>query len=151
MGMDIYGNKPTSPKGEYFRANVWYWRPLWNYCCENCSISQKLAEGGHYNDGMGMNSAQAAHLAEELQNLLDSKHVANHRLNEERRLRALPDEVCVICGGKGIRSDAIVQGECNGCSGKGRRRPFSTWYSFHEEVVAEFIEFLRDSGGFSIN
>ena len=22
--------------GSYFRNNVWYWRPLWNFVCEVC-------------------------------------------------------------------------------------------------------------------
>jgi hypothetical protein len=34
MGMDVYGKDAVSEKGEYFRNNVWYWRPLWNYCIE---------------------------------------------------------------------------------------------------------------------
>ena len=34
MGMDVYGIAPTSERGEYFRNNVWWWRPLWDYCCE---------------------------------------------------------------------------------------------------------------------
>ncbi|QOR55575.1 MAG: hypothetical protein UMS36scaffold28_65 [Phage 59_13] len=29
MGMDVYGVKPKSKQGEYFRNNVWSWRPLW--------------------------------------------------------------------------------------------------------------------------
>ena len=32
MGMDVYGRAPTSESGEYFRANVWSWHPIWNYC-----------------------------------------------------------------------------------------------------------------------
>lgn len=28
MGMDLYGKKPLNPVGEYFRNNVWWWRPL---------------------------------------------------------------------------------------------------------------------------
>jgi hypothetical protein len=28
MGMDVYGKEPKSDKGEYFRNNVWWWRPL---------------------------------------------------------------------------------------------------------------------------
>ena len=30
MGMDVYGTKPKNETGEYFRANVWYWHPLWD-------------------------------------------------------------------------------------------------------------------------
>ena len=25
MGMDLFGTKPTTKRGEYFRANIWTW------------------------------------------------------------------------------------------------------------------------------
>ena len=31
MGFDLSGIKPTSEEGHYFRANVWYWRPIWGF------------------------------------------------------------------------------------------------------------------------
>ena len=27
MGMDVYGRNRCSKEGEYFRNNVWWWRP----------------------------------------------------------------------------------------------------------------------------
>ena len=35
MGMDVYGKKPKGEKGDYFRNNVWWWRPLWQYCASS--------------------------------------------------------------------------------------------------------------------
>ena len=32
MGMDVHGKNPTTEAGKYFHANVWHWRPLWDYC-----------------------------------------------------------------------------------------------------------------------
>ena len=32
MGMDVFGKNPTDEKGAYFRNNVWFWHPLWDYC-----------------------------------------------------------------------------------------------------------------------
>jgi len=44
MGFDLYstGNH-KSQKGEYFRNNVWWWRPLWDWTYEQCQdiITQK--------------------------------------------------------------------------------------------------------------
>jgi len=39
--------------GVYFRANVWSWRPLWNYVCGVCSsiLSEEDIEGGNWNAG----------------------------------------------------------------------------------------------------
>ena len=34
MGMDVYGIAPEKEWGEYFRSNVWWWRPLWDYTAE---------------------------------------------------------------------------------------------------------------------
>ena len=28
MGMDVYGRRPKSERGEYFRNNIWWWHPL---------------------------------------------------------------------------------------------------------------------------
>jgi len=41
MGFDLYGTNGGNEKidhdnpveGQYFRANVWYWRPLWDLTC----------------------------------------------------------------------------------------------------------------------
>ena len=53
MGFDLYstGNH-KSQKGEYFRNNVWWWRPLWDWTYEQCQdiITQKQYEEGQYND-----------------------------------------------------------------------------------------------------
>ena len=32
MGMDIHARNPTGERGAYFRNNVWWWRPLADYC-----------------------------------------------------------------------------------------------------------------------
>ena len=37
MGMDIYGRKPTSEAGKYFRANIWSWRPIHALIEQHCA------------------------------------------------------------------------------------------------------------------
>ena len=77
MGMDVYGLNPTTkapPRpehddfdsedwkayfdgqneaGQYFRNNVWFWRPLWDYVSTACSdyITEEDLENGHSNSG----------------------------------------------------------------------------------------------------
>ena len=73
MGMDVYGKNPTSEKGSYFRNNVWWWRPLWDYCLE---VAPELCSdvSGHTNDGEGLDEAGAIALSEILfQELWDGK------------------------------------------------------------------------------
>ena len=38
--------------GEYFRANVWFWRPIWNFVCEVCPdiLTEEDFKRGQYND-----------------------------------------------------------------------------------------------------
>jgi len=52
MGMDVYGIAPIAEVGKYFRNNIWWWHPLWNYVQE---VAPHLTEGvnGHFNDGDG--------------------------------------------------------------------------------------------------
>jgi len=61
MGMDVYGENPRDKeKGAYFRNNVWYWHPLWDYVCKTCDdiISEEEHSSGHYNDGLLITDAQ---------------------------------------------------------------------------------------------
>jgi hypothetical protein len=55
MGMDIYGKN-----GNYFRANLWSWRPI-NMLCdlviEKDSLQLKTENWG-YNDGAGLETQE---------------------------------------------------------------------------------------------
>jgi hypothetical protein len=173
MGMDVYGSNPTSERGEYFRNNVWWWRPLWDYCCEVGSdlIEPEVAEGGHYNDGVGLGEDDSKALALVLLGELDSGRTAEFERKHREYLASLPREDCDLCGATGIRTDAIgedmgqptkelpteiqiltgrTHGWCNGCNGVGTRESFGMSYPFSAENVREFAEFLRDCGGFQI-
>lgn len=149
MGMDVYGKNATSEKGQYFRNNVWWWRPLWNYCLSVSYVAQQV-EGGHYNNGDGLDADDAKMLAETLFAEINAGRTLQYEQEYTAFLKALPDEECDLCKGSGFRTDAIVTGECNGCQGKGQRRPWDTHYPFSVENVREFAEFLQDSGGFEI-
>jgi hypothetical protein len=71
-------------------------------------------------------------------------------------IAAMPDVVCDICGGGGIRNDdtAVKNGfggtECTGCEGKGKRRPWDAAYCLDKETIEEFALFLENCGGFEI-
>lgn len=51
MGMDVIGQSPVSERGEYFRNNVWWWHPLWEYCERLAPDLIPSDNLGHYNDG----------------------------------------------------------------------------------------------------
>lgn len=170
MGMDVYGKSATSEKGEYFRNNVWSWRPLWNYCVELAPELGLDVDGGS-NGGDGMDAEGAEDLAVILYNELASGRTAEYEKKYKAEIAALPRSVCDYCAGTGIRSDAVGQnmampstplspaiqiitgrthGWCNGCSGEGKVDHIASSYPFDEANVREFAEFLSDCGGFNI-
>ena len=54
--------------GIYFRNNVWWWRPLWKFVCEEFPdiITDEDAERGCYNDGPEMEEDKALRIGVEL-------------------------------------------------------------------------------------
>lgn len=170
MGMDVFGKKPTSETGEYFRNNVWWWRPLWDYCL---AVAPELCESvaGHYNDGDGLDADGALELSNILKDEISSGRTAEYERKHREYLASIPRETCELCEGTGIRTDAVgvenemptraldeaeailtgrTHGYCNGCRGVGTREAFDASYPFAISNVSEFADFLAESGGFSI-
>lgn len=173
MGMDVYGLEPISERGAYFRNNIWYWAPLWNYCCEVASsvIGSELADHGHSNSGAGLDGLKALSLADILSMEIESGRTAEHERKHNEYLASLPRVDCVTCEATGIRTDAVglqmsqptkelsqevqiltgrTHGWCNGCNGVGTVESWQMHYPFTVENVREFVAFLKESGGFSI-
>ena len=152
MGFDVMGHKPKTEKGEYFRNNVWWWRPLWGYVAKQCSdiLTEEQIKGGCFNDGVLISAKKAQAIGLRLRFLIDQKEVKKFEDGYQKYLDSLPDEPCEHCKGTGKRDDEFVKGECNGCAGKGTRRPWASQYPFKEENVREFADFAIESGGFRI-
>jgi DnaJ-class molecular chaperone len=160
MGMDVYGVKPKNEKGEYFRNNVWWWRPLWDYCLDfHPSVADKVKDG-HSNSGDGLNAGDSKKLAAFIKKDLDSGKAQKYAQKREEELNSLPDVPCEYCETTGSRTwqphegpndtDTVQIKTCNSCKGKGSVRPWPTQYPFSVENLAEFQEFLDNCGGFSI-
>lgn len=172
MGMDIYGNKPTTEKGEYFRNNMWWWRPLADFCIER--YADEVGFDGtswHYNDGAGLDAEKALHLARLIRNDLENGSVLVYEQAYREKISELPREKCRLCDGTGIRTDHVGQemnmptqelspevqiltgrthGWCNGCGGEGTTEHWLANYPFDIENVREFADFLEGCGGFAI-
>ena len=153
MGFDVYGISPVTPKGEYFRNNCWWWRPLWEYICiETCPdiVSVEDWKLGGYNANHPINEMKANMISARLTEKLENGHTAKYSEEYQAKLDAIQDEPCKLCKGTGIRKDAFVNGTCNACHGKGKVRPMDCEYPFSVENVREFVEFCKNSGGFKI-
>jgi hypothetical protein len=171
MGMAVVGRKPSAEAGKYFRNNVWWWRPLADYCCQ---IAPSVTSGCEYwqsNDGDGLNAAGATALADALEREITAGRTAEYAGRYEAKRACTPKPPCQFCEGTGVRRDLVgisngfhlreipttdashpragEVGWCNGCHGTGFDDPPS--YPFSVENVQAFISFLRASGGFRIH
>jgi hypothetical protein len=171
MGMDVYGKKPTTDAGQYFRRSVWGWRPLWQYVENVHPEIAGLVKDGHSNSGHGLNGEKSAELASHLRTDITNGVVAEYVTARNQILAELPRDVCKFCNGSGIRTDAVgvenkmpehqleeavaiilgrTHGWCNACRGEGMTDNFTTNYFLDETDIAEFAEFLEGCGGFRI-
>lgn len=155
MGMDVYGKAATSEAGEYFRRNVWGWRPLWTYIEEQHGDLARSVEYGYSNDGDGLEAEDSIELARRLRDDLLDGTTEEYVLARNLLLSAMPDIPCEICDGSGQRPDGLhdvewKQAGCNGCGGTGTTRPWDTWYDLEVDDIREFADFLESCGGFAI-
>ena len=152
MGMGVFGKKPQSKVGRYFRNNLSGWYLLAFYCE---SVAPELTGHCIYwltNDGDGLNAEDAVCLADVLAEELESGRCQAYADRLQADTDALPDEPCMLCAGTGKRSQPPQCGSgdvpCETCEGTGRIRPDAP--SFYIENVRDFAAFLRHCGGFEI-
>lgn len=171
MGMDVIGTNPVSETGEYFRANVWYWHPIWGYVEDVHPDIAELVEYAHSNDGDGLDAENSKKLAKRLKEDYRGGKIHEYHQKYQKELSELPMDECRICEGTGVRTDQIgvdagwdtkelpedvkiivgrERGSCNACSGLGKTEAWATNYPFDPEVMLEFAYFLEDCGGFQI-
>jgi hypothetical protein len=161
MGMDVYGRKPKNKKGEYFRNNVWFWHPLWDYCLKMYPKVTSKCKEGHSNSGDGLNASDSKKLAALIRKDLDNGNAALYAEKYREWQNSLEKEQCTICNGSGKRliksklsdsSEQEIEEEriCNGCNGEGKRDSWYTNYPFTLENLTEWQEFLDNCGGFNI-
>jgi len=153
MGMDVYGLEPKitgehpempdfsdlskeerqeyfnavekferSNPGYYFRSNIWWWRALCMYVCDLCEdvLSQEDIDGGHVNEGYEITKDKAAVMEERMAGAIE---INAHHMYERDYMAALDE----------LPKDDIRSS-----------------YPFAAEVVEDFYQFVKHSGGFKI-
>jgi hypothetical protein len=171
MGMDVFGVNPKNEKGEYFRNNVWWWRPLAEFVCEKYPDIAEKCEYWQSNDGDGLDDSDATALAQRIRVDIALGVVKEYETQINEWRASLPREACKHCDATGIRADKVgkemgmpekelsaevailtgrTHGWCNGCDGVGTTESWMAGYPFSEENVIEFAEFLENCGGFQI-
>jgi hypothetical protein len=170
--MDVYGKKPKTPKGQYFRNNIWYWHPLWDFCCESFPEITEPVKYGHTNDGDGLGSRASTKLAKGIKEMLSNGDAQKYVAERDAKLANLNRVDCELCNATGIRTDQTgvemgmdvqvldweksvllgrEKGWCNGCSGEGTTEAWANSYRLTIENITEFAQFLENCGGFTIN
>lgn len=171
MGMDVYGRKPKNQTGEYFRNNIWFWHPLWDYCLEMYPVATAKCTDGHSNSGDGLNASDSKKLAQLIKKDLENGKAQKYSDRYEEIRKNLPRQICTHCDGTGIANTTSlnleesfqepvkIQGigsllkedlKCKMCDGNGDRENWSSHYPFTIENLKEWQQFLDNCGGFNI-
>lgn len=154
MGMDISGRKPRNETGVYFRNNIWWWSPLWDYCVTVAPELCGKVKYAYTNDGDGLGARDSSKLATLLLKEVTEGRTKQYEQDLKDKTDRIPLISCNICAGTGKRLPPPNVGAgtnpCNGCDAKGRVKPWNATRPFSVENVIEFAAFLKNSGGFNI-
>lgn len=152
MGMDVYGKKPKSEVGSYFRNNVWYWHPLWDCVTHFVPDLAEKVPNAHNNSGDGLNGRDSKRLGFILKQLIDLGKIQEYVDDFNEQKKQAPMEKCFCI--KDNNTDPATQLEprvqCPHCKGSGVMKNFNTWYNIDVDNVNRFADFLIDCGGFQI-
>ncbi len=161
--VDEYENRV---KGDYFRANVWWWRPIWQFVSNYCDdiLTNEDIERGGFNDGHFISKAKAKRISSRIYKLIkdgtvkeieeDYKRVSDkarkHNAVVDEMLEELKQEVI-----KETKKDNIVPSDYPKKFKKQwdkiyKTRSWSDSYPFDAEFLESFAKFSELSGGFEI-
>ena len=145
--MDGYEN--VNP-GNYFRNNVWWWRPLWHYVCQTCDdiLTEEDMEGGCSNSGHEINADKALTIGVRLHAAVLDGSVQEWKDGYDKETAALPKEPCFRCNGNNHGHNK--KKDCKSCDKTGERENWQSSYPFHVENVKHFATFCIESGGFEV-
>ena len=122
MGFDIYGLDPTDEKYKYFRANCWYWRPLWSYSIlVTDDLTKNEIEAGSDNSGGFISKETAIKIGKNILERYNSGKMKEYNLDRKKYLLNLP------------KADSQEKN-----------------YIFSIKLALEFANFCQNCGGFEI-
>ncbi len=134
MGMDVYGRKPRTEAGKYFRANVWSWHPIHALIVEICGdlLDEETLQHLAFNDGIGpTDQATCTEMAKRFEVWMEH-HAEGHVLDS---------------GTQVTEEGRFVSAEERAANPDLETR---SAYSVSDEHLKEWIEFLRNCGGFEV-
>ena len=156
----------TDNPGDYFRNNVWWWRPLWEFVCNSCN--DFLTEGdiskGFYNDGKKISKTKSVKIAKRLFELIaDGTVDAFHREESLKRAKAKihndivreeMDKIRDACHkehGKNLVPANYPEPYKQQWDDAYAKEDWAASYPFDRDNVENFATFCLQSGGFEIS
>lgn len=151
MGMDVYGLNPNGDEGDYFRANVWSWRPihsmmeLANRMAGETLFDKETLDSMEHNDGAGLKTqGECEFLAQLLQQLATPQNLS---------------DAGFVVDGEGIhypiwdkKKDLVTDntGTLKKAEEVDNLDEYKSAYGTTFAHVKQFITFLRNCGGFEV-
>jgi hypothetical protein len=132
--MDVYGRKPSSPAGQYFRANVWSWYPIHDLLGELCQdlLSERMLQKLSCNDGAGPRSQKTCTAIANRFDAWMEHHTEGHILESDLR---------VTKEGRLVSERELAEHP---------ELETVSPYQVSDERLKEWVEFLRHCGGFKV-
>ena len=119
---EIYTDWQEENCGTYFRNNVWFWRPLWNFvtgCCADI-LTEKDIESGYMNDGHRISNTKSKRIASRLRKFFKDGSVDAYESWYTRKISQLDE------------------------------KDWNKNYPFSIDNLREFEKFCENCGGFEI-
>jgi hypothetical protein len=151
--------------GDYFRNNVWWWRPLANYVIQftGC-IDESDQVAWSENGGHEVDDQTAKQIHNQLKVLIESGHTKKfeddyekERLKAEKHNDKVEKELEKFCksvekklGKTNVAPADFPKADHDEWERIYHKRKWNASYPFSVENVKEFAEFCRFSGGFKI-
>ena len=151
--------------GDYFRSNVWWWRPLASYVIQYTGcVDENDAEMWSTNDGHEVDHETAQQIHNQLQVLIESGHTQKfqddyekerkiaeeHNDKVEKELKKFCNSVEKKLGKTNLAPNDFPKADKEKWDKIYNKKKWSASYPFSVEHVKEFAEFCRFSGGFKI-
>ena len=151
--------------GEYFRANVWFWRPIWTFVCGACDdfLSEDDIDAGMSNSGDKICKTKANRIASRIRKLnkqgiiqtwedemmVGYNEAKEHNKKVDAELNAFQDKMKPRYGKKAAPADYNDNDKATWDSIY-HKRSWASSYPPSARAIVDFGIFCGESGGFEI-
>ena len=120
-----------SETGGYFRANVWWWRQLWNFTCNVCDevLEEWQKEAGDTNEGIEIDEETCAKMLPLMKEAVKDGSAMEYQKTVTEYIESAPKKE------NGMYEDEYWMAN----------------YPFDVKFFESFITFVERSGGFTIS